>query len=160
MAVVHNLLPRIIKSGLGVLSPVAGIHALSKVLQQADFGPQLVVSPFDWSKLMAGAQGNVFPLFQEFADFATPKPGSQAPQVPQNMGRSPHQQVSLRYSAKRSSKQLPCNAEIVNCIVAYILLPEFSALKKVCSICRHNVVELLSDTPILINERYELIKCP
>ena len=93
MAVVHNLLPRIIKSGLGVLSPVAGIHALSKVLQQADFGPQLVVSPFDWSRLMAGAQGNVFPLFQEFAEYATPKQGSQAPQVPQNMGSSLHQQV-------------------------------------------------------------------
>ena len=76
MAVVHNLLPRIIKSGLGVLAPVVGIQALSNVLNTSDFGPQLIISPFDWPKLMAGAQGNVFPVFQEFAEYATAKHGT------------------------------------------------------------------------------------
>lgn len=73
MAVVNNLLPRIIKSGLGVLSPTVGIKALETVLKTPDFGPQLVVSPFDWPKLMAGAKGNVFPIFWEFEHFATAK---------------------------------------------------------------------------------------
>ena len=71
MAVVHNLLPRIIKSGLGVLDPVAGMSALLRVMGSIAFGPQLVVSPFDWHKLMAGAKGNVFPVFKEFEEWAT-----------------------------------------------------------------------------------------
>lgn len=33
MAVAHNLLPRIIKSGLGVLPPAAGLAALAAVLR-------------------------------------------------------------------------------------------------------------------------------
>lgn len=62
MAVVHNLLPRIIKSGLGVLPPAAGVAALAAVLRQSAAPPaQAVVSPFDWSKLMAGAD-RVFPV--------------------------------------------------------------------------------------------------
>ena len=72
MAVVHNLLPRIIKSGLGVLDPIAGMSALLGVVRSAGFGPQLVVSPFDWRKLMAGAKGDVFPVFKEFKEWATP----------------------------------------------------------------------------------------
>ena len=78
MAVVHNLLPRIRQSGLGVLSPTAGIAALATVLKRAS-GPssQLVVSPFEWPKLMAGAHGNVFPLFSEYASFATPAAGNE-----------------------------------------------------------------------------------
>lgn len=84
MAVAHNLLPRIIKSGLGVLSPTAGLSALAGVLRQAascshaSLGPppaQLVVSPLDWSKLMAGTKA-VFPLFSEFADCATASPST------------------------------------------------------------------------------------
>ena len=54
MAVVHDLLPRIIKSGLGVLAAAAGVSALASVVATAAAGPQAVVSPFDWSKLMAG----------------------------------------------------------------------------------------------------------
>ena len=71
MAVVHNLLPRIIKSGLGVLDPIAGMSALLSVVSSVTFGPQLVVSPFDWHKLMAGAKGIVFPVFKEFEELAT-----------------------------------------------------------------------------------------
>lgn len=71
MAVVHNLLPRIIKSGLGVLQPVHGITALLRVVTSAAPGPQLVVSPFDWHKLMAGAQGSVYPVFKEFEGWAS-----------------------------------------------------------------------------------------
>ena len=80
MAVVHDLLPRIIKSGLGVLNPVAGISALLDVVKSASFGPQVVVSPFDWRKLMAGARGNVFPVFEEFEDAATLAPIPEAQQ--------------------------------------------------------------------------------
>ena len=76
MAVVYDLLPRIIKSGLGVLTAAAGVTALASVVATAVAGPQAVVSPFDWSKLMAGAQGNVFPVFREFEDCATPAPGA------------------------------------------------------------------------------------
>ncbi len=62
MAVVHNLLPRIIKSGLGVLPPADGVAALAAVLRQSAAPPaQVVVSPFNWSKLMAGAD-RVFPV--------------------------------------------------------------------------------------------------
>ena len=84
MAVVHNLLPRIIKSGLGVLDPVAGMSALLRVVKSAAFGPQLVVTPFDWFKLMSGAEGNVFPVFKEFEEWATPaqRPVSVAPPAP------------------------------------------------------------------------------
>jgi len=78
MAVVHDLLPRIIKSGLGVLAAAAGVNALASVVATAGTGPQAVVSPFDWGKLMAGARGNVFPVFREFEDFATPAPGAAA----------------------------------------------------------------------------------
>ena len=66
MAVVHNLLARIMKSGLGVLAPVVGISALLSVMATAGSGPQMVVSPFDWQTLMAGAKGNVYPIFKEF----------------------------------------------------------------------------------------------
>ena len=74
MAVAHNLLPRILKSGLGVLAPTAGLAALALTLQQASglhAGPlpaQIVVSPFDWTRLMAGAK-HVFPLFSEFGRY-------------------------------------------------------------------------------------------
>ena len=61
MAVAHNLLPRIIKSGLGVLAPVRGITALASVLTLSAPPAQLIVSPFDWPKLMAGAD-RVFPV--------------------------------------------------------------------------------------------------
>lgn len=62
MAVVHRLLPRIIKSGLGVLAPAQGVAALAGVLRAASAPPaQLVVSPFEWPKLMAGAD-RVFPV--------------------------------------------------------------------------------------------------
>lgn len=62
MAVAHNLLPRIIKSGLGVLPPADGVAALAAVLRQSAAPPaQVVISPFDWSKLMAGAD-RVFPV--------------------------------------------------------------------------------------------------
>jgi hypothetical protein len=69
MAIVHNLLPRIIKSGLGVLSPVTGVTALGAVLASCRAtAAQLVVSPFEWSKLMAGAP-TVYPIFSEYAHF-------------------------------------------------------------------------------------------
>lgn len=74
MAVEHNLLPRIINSGLGVLAPGAGISALLSVLAIAGSGPQLVVSPFNWRTLMAGAKGKIYPVFREFEDEATPPP--------------------------------------------------------------------------------------
>jgi hypothetical protein len=64
MAVAHNLLPRIVKSGLGVLQPAVGVAALASVLAAACSGvpaAQLVVSPFQWPKLMAGAD-RVFPV--------------------------------------------------------------------------------------------------
>ena len=76
MAVAHNLLPRIIKSGLGVLVPTAGLAALALTVQQASglhAGPlpaQRVVSPFNWTRLMAGAK-HVFPLFSEFGQFSS-----------------------------------------------------------------------------------------
>ena len=76
MAVTHNLLPRIIQSGLGVLAPAAGLAALASALQlsrhiTSSMSPsQLVVSPLDWPKLMAGAS-TIFPLFSEFAHHAT-----------------------------------------------------------------------------------------
>ena len=76
MAVAHNLLPRIIKSGLGVLVPTAGLAALALTVQQASglhAGPlpaQIVVSPFDWTRLMAGAK-HVFPLFSEFSRYSS-----------------------------------------------------------------------------------------
>lgn len=76
MAVVHNLLPRIVQSGLGVLDPVVGVSALASVLRTTAAEPQLVVSPFDWWKLMAGARGTVFPVFKEFEEFATAPAGS------------------------------------------------------------------------------------
>ena len=76
MAVAHNLLPRIIKSGLGVLAPAAGLSALASMLRLAtsslrsvSLPSQLVVSPLNWSTLMAGAK-TVFPLFSEFAHHA------------------------------------------------------------------------------------------
>ena len=74
MAVDHNLLPRIVKSGLGVLPPAVGIAALAGALAATAAGPQpqLVVSPFEWRKLMTGARGSVFPVFKEFEGFATP----------------------------------------------------------------------------------------
>lgn len=71
MAVVHNLLPRIVRSGLGVLDPITGTAALAATLRATTAQPQLIVSPFDWRKLMAGARGNVFPVFKEFEDYAT-----------------------------------------------------------------------------------------
>ncbi len=62
MAVAHNLLPRIIKSGLGVLPPADGVAALAAALRHSAAPPaQVVVSPFEWSKLMAGAD-RVFPV--------------------------------------------------------------------------------------------------
>ena len=62
MAVVHNLLPRIIKSGLGVLPPTRGVAALELMLRRQAAPPaQMVVSPFEWHKLMAGAD-RVFPV--------------------------------------------------------------------------------------------------
>ena len=76
MAVAHNLLPRIAKSGLGVLAPSAGLAALACTLQQASglvsrpLPAQMVVSPFDWTRLMAGAK-HVFPLFSEFSRYSS-----------------------------------------------------------------------------------------
>ena len=63
MAVVHNLLPRVVKSGLGVLAPARGVAALASVLALSAPPAQLVVSPFDWPRLMAGAD-RVFPVRQ------------------------------------------------------------------------------------------------
>ena len=55
MAIAYNLLPRIIQSGLGVLLPHRGLQALENVMQMTFKLPsQLVVSPFDWERLMAG----------------------------------------------------------------------------------------------------------
>lgn len=89
MAVEHKLLPRVRASGLGVLAPARGLAALAAVLcggLRSGLGPgptQLVVSPFDWRRLMAGAP-HVFPVFAEFAHHAssdrlpTPSPSSYA----------------------------------------------------------------------------------
>ncbi len=62
MAVAHNLLPRIIKSGLGMLPPTRGIAGLESVLRSRAAPPaQVVASPFEWRKLMAGTD-HVFPV--------------------------------------------------------------------------------------------------
>lgn len=69
MAITYNLLPRIRKSGLGVLSPAVGVTAFARAL--ASHGAtvcQLVVSPFQWGKLMAGAT-TVYPIFSEYAHY-------------------------------------------------------------------------------------------
>lgn len=56
MAVAHNLLPRVIQSGLGVLTPTVGVNALETMLNTHHrMPPQLVISPFEWKRLMAGA---------------------------------------------------------------------------------------------------------
>ena len=72
MAATHNLLPRIVKSGLGLVSPTQGIAALAAALgsSAAAWRPQLVASPFEWPKLMAGAT-HIFPLFSDHAPAAT-----------------------------------------------------------------------------------------
>ena len=66
MAITHNLIPRIVESGLGVVSPTAGLATLAAVMQgnPALWQHQLIASPFEWPKLMAGAPP-VFPLFLE-----------------------------------------------------------------------------------------------
>lgn len=76
MAVDHKLLPRVTASGLGVLPPARGLAALEAALRvgsglgsvpQSRCGgqvAQLIVSPFDWHTLMAGAK-HIFPVFAE-----------------------------------------------------------------------------------------------
>ena len=71
MAIKNNLLPRIIKSGLGVLAPGAGVSALAAALSSTPLPAQLVVSPFEWAKLMQGAT-HVFPIFSEYATHFKP----------------------------------------------------------------------------------------
>ena len=71
MAIKNNLLPRIIKSGLGVLAPDAGVSALASALSAVPHPAQLVVSPFEWPKLMQGAT-HVFPIFSEYATHTKP----------------------------------------------------------------------------------------
>ena len=80
MAVDHNLLPRVIASGLGVLQPARGLAALEAALR-ADSGLgsvpqyraecQLIVSTFDWRTLMAGAK-HIFAVFAEYGHHAAP----------------------------------------------------------------------------------------
>ena len=56
MATTYNLLPRITQSGLGVLLPSGGLQALGNVMHMTFKLPsQLVISPFDWKRLMTGA---------------------------------------------------------------------------------------------------------
>ena len=56
MAIVYNLLPRIAQSGLGVLLPSGGLQALENVMNMTLKLPsQLVVSPFDWKRLITSA---------------------------------------------------------------------------------------------------------
>lgn len=76
MAVVHDLLPRIVQSGLGVLDPAIGVLALASAVRAVAPPPQAVVSPFAWRTLMAGARGKVFPVFKEFEDFASGRGGA------------------------------------------------------------------------------------
>ena len=71
MAIKNDLLPRIIKSGLGVLAPDAGVFALAAALSLLPSPAQLVVSPFEWAKLMQGAT-HVFPVFSEYATHIKP----------------------------------------------------------------------------------------
>lgn len=71
MAIKNDLLPRIIKSGLGVLAPDAGVSALAAALSLLPSPAQLVVSPFEWTKLMQGAT-HVFPIFSEYATHIKP----------------------------------------------------------------------------------------
>ncbi len=71
MAIKNDLLPRIIKSGLGVLAPGAGVSALAAALSTTPLPAQLVVSPFEWPKLMQGAT-HVFPIFSEYATHFKP----------------------------------------------------------------------------------------
>ena len=83
MAVDNNLLPRVTASGLGVLLPARGLAALEAALRVGSglgSGPwsrarcqhaQLIVSPFDWRTLMAGAK-HVFPVFAEYGHHAAP----------------------------------------------------------------------------------------
>ncbi len=62
MAVKHNLLPRIMQSGLGVVTPSRGLDVLNSILQVNHWhSSQMVISPFDWRKLMSKAH-RVFPV--------------------------------------------------------------------------------------------------
>ena len=65
MAVSHNLLPRIARSGLGVLTPAAGMSALDGLLCANLSAAQVTISPFNWTTLMRGAK-RVLPIFLEF----------------------------------------------------------------------------------------------
>ena len=58
MAIQYNLLPRIIHSGLGVLTPSRGLTVLDTVLHMShkQVMSQIIVSPFEWQKLMSQAQ--------------------------------------------------------------------------------------------------------
>ena len=105
MAVAHNLLPRIVKSGLGVLAPAVGIAALAGALAATAAGPQpqLVVSPFEWRKLMAGARGSVFPVFREFESLATPPAAVAAAAAP--AAESARQPQLLSYQVWLSDRQ-------------------------------------------------------
>lgn len=62
-------------AGLGVVHPAQGIAALAAALSSspAAWRAQLVASPFEWPKLMAGAT-HVFPLFSEHASAARAAP--------------------------------------------------------------------------------------
>lgn len=83
MAVDHNLLPRVTASGLGVLPPARGLAALEAALRAGsglESVPlsragcqhvQLIVSPFDWRTLMAGAK-HIFAVFAEYGHHAAP----------------------------------------------------------------------------------------
>ena len=80
MAVDHNLLPRVIASGLGVLQPARGLAALEAALRAGSglgsvphycAGCQLIVSPFDWRTLIAGAK-HIFAVFAEYGHYAAP----------------------------------------------------------------------------------------
>ena len=80
MAVDYKLLPRVIASGLGVLPPARGLAALEAALRagsglglvpQYRAGCQLIVSPFDWRTLMAGAK-HIFAVFAEYGHHAAP----------------------------------------------------------------------------------------
>ena len=90
MAVDHNLLPRVIASGLGVLPPARGLAALEAALRvgsglgsvpQSRAGCQLIVSPFDWRTLMAGAK-HIFAVFADYGHYAAPAMPAMAAQQP------------------------------------------------------------------------------
>ena len=60
-----SLAARISSSGMGLIAPAAGLHALAALVAQ-QHGPSIVATPFDWPRLHRAARGTVPPMFEEY----------------------------------------------------------------------------------------------